>query len=118
MIRLLHQAEAWTKDGRAVRLEDLTPEHRRNLLAWLRRRAEGLKFSADLALCSVGGPNGDAACDAFEDACDRQFAEPASVWLEGTDLVTRLRELVDADAPHRRRVALAMPVPAGAIRRR
>jgi hypothetical protein len=119
VINCLYQAEVWTtKDGREIALGDMTPEHRRNLLAWIRRRAEQLKWSAELRICAGPGPSGDAASDCFDAIFDEMLRTPAAEWIEEQPLVARLRELVDADAPARRRRALAMPVPAGAIGRR
>lgn len=112
----LYQDERWTtRDGKTLALEDMTPEHRRNLLAMLRRRADSYKLSAQMSLAYGMQPSGDAACDAFDAMCDEIGRTPAAQWLEELPLVERLRELVGADAPGRRRRALAMPVPAGLI---
>jgi hypothetical protein len=119
LVRRLHQGEMWVaQDGRALPLVDMDPDHRRNLLAWLRRNAKRLKWSEEMSLCLGPQPSGDAASDCFDAMLDRLAATPAAEWIEDLPLVARLRELVDADAPARRRRALAMPVPAGAIGRR
>jgi hypothetical protein len=119
MIRRLYQAEVWVaQDGRELPLTAMTPEHRRNLLAFLRRNAARLKLSAEWDLALGPQPSGDAASDCFDSMCDQIARTPAAEWLEEQPLVGRLRELVEADAPSRRRRALAMPVPAGAIGRR
>lgn len=112
----LYQDEVWiTKDGHTLRLVDMTPEHRQNLLAWIRRNSSRLKLSAELSLCTGPEPSGDAASDCFDSMFDEVLRTPAAQWIEEQPLVVRLRELVAADVPQRRRRALVMPVPAGAL---
>lgn len=91
----LDQGKVWqTADGRTLLLEEMTPRHRRNLLAWLERNATGLKFHYELAFALSGsGPNGEAAQDAFDDAVDGLMRQSDEEWLEDLPLVQRLREL-------------------------
>jgi hypothetical protein len=95
----LHQDKEWiTRDGRRLTLEEMAPEHRANLLAYLRRRAPNLEFLDTLAMLSspLGAPRGQHAQDDVERLLDEQHLDPGA-WLESTRLVTRLRELVEAD---------------------
>ena len=97
----LYQDEKWISLTEEVfRLEDMRPGHLSNVLAFLRRHADGLKFQADLALCTGPQPRGDAASDAFEDACDQQFRMSAGRWIETTALVRRLRVLTGEESPN------------------
>lgn len=90
----LDNDETWTTgDGETIALEDMEPRHRRNVLAWLEKRAEALKLADDLSLCSVVGPSGDAASDMFEMSVGQQFEMSAAEWLEEQPLVIALRDL-------------------------
>jgi hypothetical protein len=116
---LLAQDQVWQPkdpiDGKPViALPDMLPSHRRNLYAFLHRRADLLKFKHELAMVSGPGPSGDMACDAFDHEMTALFDIPPRVWLDGQPLMRRLRELITAD----RRAALrtaAGTVPAGAL---
>lgn len=97
-VDVLHQAERWKDgDGRVWLLDEMTPSHRRHLLSFLRRRAASLAFH-DSMIMATGpmAPRGDNACDAVDELCDQMWDDPAA-WLEGTKLVSRLRELIEAD---------------------
>lgn len=74
----------------AIRLEDMTHDHRLALLAFLRRNAPRYKIRADWAMTSGPQPSGDAACDAFEAACDQQWETSAAEWIEDRPLVAAL----------------------------
>jgi hypothetical protein len=74
----------------AIRLEDMTHDHRLALLAFLRRNAPRYKMRADWAMTSGPQPSGDAACDAFEAACDQQWETSAAEWIEDQPLVQAL----------------------------
>ena len=91
-------------------------DHRRNLLAWLRSNASRLKDREYFSLCLGPQPSGDGATDCFDAMLAEIEHTPATEWLEQQTLVETLRELVESDAPVRRRRALAMPMPAGLIR--
>ena len=56
----------------AIRLEDMTHDHRLALLAFLRRNAPAYKTREDWYYASVPGPSGEMAQAAFQAECDRQ----------------------------------------------
>lgn len=119
----LDQDELWrTSDGRELLLEDMDPDHLRNVLAMLVRNAESLKAAAEWAILLGPQPDGDMACDAFDAMSDEVFEATAPRWLNSKPLVIRLRAMVVADeAPvraERARRARSMPIPAGAFRRK
>jgi hypothetical protein len=97
-VDVLHQDKEWlTKDKRRLRLEDMTPSHRRNLLEFLRKRAFGLAFKDGIImLAGPMAPGGDHAMDAAEEAVTWQIDNPQE-WLENTPLVKRLKELIEED---------------------
>lgn len=109
ILSLLEQAEWWrmrdpsadpgTRPAPAVpiRLEDMDHTHRLGLLGFLRDRAEHFKARADWRMAAGPGPSGDAACDAFDAACDEQWGTSAAEWLERQPLV---RALVSWTTPH------------------
>ena len=74
----------------AVRLEDMTHDHRMGLLGFLRRNAAKYKMREDWHFAATPGPNGDMAQLAFEQECDRQWATPADQWIEDQPLVRAL----------------------------
>jgi hypothetical protein len=74
----------------AIRLEDMTHDHRLALLDFLRRRAPQYKIREDWYYASTPGPSGDMASDAFEAECNRQWATPAAEWIENQPLVQAL----------------------------
>lgn len=73
-----------------IRIEHMHHEHRLALLAFLRRNAARYKLRADWAMASGPQPSGDAACDAFEDACDQLWGTPDDDWIEDQPLVQAL----------------------------
>jgi len=73
-----------------MRLADMTHDHRMALLEWLRQRAPRFKLRADWVMAGSPPPFGDMACDAFEAACDDQFATPDDEWIERQPLVRAL----------------------------
>lgn len=99
----LHQDQVWiTKDGHELRLADMEPRHRRNVLAMLRRNAARLKYEAMFRMAVGPRPRGDAACDAFDDAFAIQLEQLDGEWLERRPLVVELARLVAEDeAVHR-----------------
>lgn len=97
-VDVLHQGERWKDaEGNVHRLDEMMASHRRNLLAFLRRRALHLAIAdAEVAMFGPLAPRGEMATDECEKAIDWQ-TDNAQEWLEGTKLVTRLRELVAID---------------------
>ncbi len=82
-IELLQQ-RTWTSSSGAVEpLDDLTPTHRRNLIAWLERRSERLRERFEAA---------DLAPEV------RARVTPADPWVAGTPVHRRLQELVAAES--------------------
>lgn len=97
----LHQDTKWvTATGDILLLDEMSPRHLSDVLAFLRRTSRSLKFWDDIALSRGLQPRGDAACDAFDAAVDRQFAMSPREWLESTALVRRLRVLTGEDSPN------------------
>lgn len=98
---VLSQTEWWyPKQGDPVRLEAMSLRWKRNLLAFLVRRAPALHKSAAWEMVLAAGTHngGDMAQDALDDiAADLMDAEPL-VWLHEQPFVRRLAELVDAEA--------------------
>ena len=101
---ILEQDKVWvTRDNRAVKLTDMSPRHRRNVLEYLCRHASA--YHTKYILRALLGPQptpGSMAEDAFEQAIDEIERTPPNVWLETKPLVARLRLLVE----HDRRVEL------------
>jgi hypothetical protein len=80
---VLLQRRIWTSASGVSRpLEELTPTHRRNLLAWLERNSDGLaeRFAA-----------------AEVTDAQRALVEPRIPWVLGTPLYQRIEELVAAE---------------------
>ncbi len=74
----------------AIRLADMTHDHRLALLGFLRKRAGTYKLREDWVYVSTPGPQGEMAADAFEAECDRQWETPAAEWLETRPLIQAL----------------------------
>lgn len=97
----LFQMKEWSDaSGQVWLLEQMENRHRRNVLAWLRRRSEqlALQFALD-ELASPFSPDPDSmASDDFEDylhwLCDHH-----EQWLEQTPLVQRLLQLSPDPSP-------------------
>jgi hypothetical protein len=95
-VSVFYQAETWTtRDGRTLRLEEMAPGHRENLLRYLRRNIKGLRFKLELYwLVQVANHDGG---DMAHDALEREehfvsFAKPDEL-LDSLPLVKRLRWL-------------------------
>lgn len=81
----LLQTRTWTSSSGVVeQLEDLTPTHRRNLLAWLERSSDGLRDRFDEA-----------------DLTERQrgLVVDADPWVAGTPIHRRLTQLIADESP-------------------
>lgn len=88
--------ETWTtRKGETIKLEDLDPTHRRNIIAMLRREAKHLRWQiADRALLDAAfHDGGDAAQDALDRIADDATWSPAVEVIDGTPLMRRLLEL-------------------------
>jgi hypothetical protein len=95
---LLDQADhwhAWGDEGQLVRLrlDDMTPTHRRATLAWLRGHAE-LLHAQRKAIVGRLYKRGELDDVEFADELRYLEALDPAVWLEDTPLVRRLVQLV------------------------
>ncbi|MTV27560.1 hypothetical protein FTX61_19385 [Nitriliruptoraceae bacterium ZYF776] len=76
---ILLQRRTWTSSaGVTEPLEELTPSHRHNLVAWLDRHSDELEARAVAELS----------------AAERARVAPADPWVAGTPLHRRLRQLI------------------------
>jgi hypothetical protein len=99
----LMQDQTWTtQDGETLKLEDMTPSHRRNLLAFLERRARRLLDRYIWNLCSGPEPIGDAAVALFESMLEAIEVRDPIEWLNETVFVKRLRQLIAEDEENER----------------
>lgn len=90
------QNKAWTTQrGETLALEDMTREHRRNLLAYLRRRIDQIRHELlwYWALEVHGHEGGELAHEALE--CELEFVTRASddELFDSLPLIKRLRSL-------------------------
>lgn len=91
---VLWQEETWfNKDGDAIRVTDMSLTYKRNVLAFLERRAPRLKmaYEVELAFAPV---QGEMASDAIDDLLTETMDTLATTWLYRTPLVLRLEQLV------------------------
>jgi hypothetical protein len=94
----LHEGTHWLDgDGKLWKLENMRPDHRRNVLAHLEKRAKGLKSQYEWSLLRGPQPHGDAACDAFDAGMTQLMEQKPITWLNEQPLVIRLRELIAED---------------------
>lgn len=91
----------WTADGRALKLDEMTPGHRGNLINWLEQRALILLIQYQVEYGSGPfAPNGDMATLAFDRWLDEEFMkwhERPVEWLQQTPFYQRLRWLIEQD---------------------
>lgn len=125
------QAETWTtRAGAKIKLEEMTDDHRRYVLAYVVRRAAIYKTRYDAALLrSVLTPKlvpdvianyndmdievmrAPVIHDDVEWMIDQQLNTPAAEWIETTPLVRRLRVLVGEDLVQLGRKTESAPAP-------
>jgi hypothetical protein len=95
-LAILLQTRVWTSSSGVTQdLRDLTPTHRRNLIAWLERNTDALErrfAAADLS------------------AEQRQQVVAASPWVAGTPVYRRLAELIAAESARERAMDQARQV--------
>lgn len=90
----LRQTERWTtKDGRVLALEDMTPDHRTNLVAMYHRQANTLKWAHDSDSISLVYSMDIEPSNGILDELDHWIDEDPHVWLDRQPLIKRLREL-------------------------
>lgn len=96
---VLGQNEYWWPDGKeAIKLEDMTPGHRANLIVWLEQRAIGLMLQYDIDLLfGPFGPKGDHATDDVLRILEEEASRPAIDRLRETPFYKRLEYLIELD---------------------
>lgn len=120
---IIEQDKIWiTRDGRALRLEDMDPTHKKNVLRLLRSHAVMLNLRQFTRYFVVDGPNGEVAQSIFERTMEAFIRQDLDEWFAEQPLVRRLRALVDDDNARERRLALKLarvdaPTTAGPITR-
>lgn len=89
---LLNQRVWWiTGDKNAVRLDDMSPAHRVNLLRFLRRNAMGYQTSEWMSGLFDHAP---------DEVVDMAVEEDPERWLGRQELVRRLKKLIRRDRRH------------------
>ncbi len=98
--------EVWLtrRDGRLVpvHVDDLTPRHRRNLLAYLRRNAD-VMWAHQRQLTASYWQTGVVDDATFAERVAHLDRTPAPEWIEDTALVRRLVALTPAEPRPERR---------------
>lgn len=108
---LLDQDMVWeTKDGMTLLVEQMTPGHIHNLLAWFERKAPAIKerLAWHLLLNGPREDSSDAVHDMFEHNMDVFDAQPPLVWLDEKPLIKKLRELQRAYQGAEAKIALSL----------
>jgi hypothetical protein len=92
LLDLLYQDKLWI-DGecRTLTLKEMKPAHRRNLIAWLERKAERIKNAYEWSLACGPQPSGEMASDAFEQEQAALWEQSGIDWLNETPLMIELR---------------------------
>lgn len=114
IIELLEQKKWWWAVGsdEPIKVKRMTPQHRTNLLRWLRRNAAKLQSSYCRQLESISGMlSGEMALDDLDREIDRIELMDVDQWLVSLPFVNRLRELVEADEHEERRAWVGQGVP-------
>lgn len=92
---VLSQDEVWyPKTGDPIRVDEMSLRYKKNVLAFLERRAPTLKAAYEWRMIAGPQPSGDAAQDAFDSAMGELFEMQPIKWLYRTPLVERLEQLV------------------------
>lgn len=83
---MIDQGEWWRDAaGTWTRIAELEISHAANLLGWLERRADAIKFKYELGMCGYA-PQGEMALDSFESAMQELAETPPLDWLHSTQL--------------------------------
>lgn len=85
-LRLLGQEKIWVSVDGEIEIDDMTPEHRSNLLSWLEQRKDRLKMMEEIELCAPS-----AFGQPPDDVVDEMLSISADEWFEDQPLVRRLR---------------------------
>lgn len=106
-LELLEQDVWWKpRSEPPIRIEDMSPSHRRRLLAYLERNADRMKFGEETyLLLSVPHDISDTAGDMLNQEISTMAHTPAIEWLAEKPLVARLREMVARDDKPLRKLA-------------
>lgn len=102
---VLSQTELWwpkgAPDDQPIRVEDMSLRYKKNLLAFLERRADHLKFRYELDMVSGPQPSGDGARDLFDRELTGVLEAKPVTWLYSMPFVENLERLVreEADGP-------------------
>lgn len=113
-LELLAQRKWWyPADGRRLKVKQMTPGHRKNLLAWFERRAYYLQLLAimnGLAERDVSTGGRRWHPDAELHARLRERSSELN-WLNDCPLIVRLRKLVERDNARTAEAASIAPAP-------
>jgi len=96
-LALLGQKKVWIdKQGVKHKVKDIDAGYAANIIRFLERRANSIKFATDLAIIEEVsgpmGPGGDAANDALDAEIDRLWAEDPKEWLHRQPLLVALNK--------------------------
>ena len=98
-IEELHQTKFWTDgDGNTMRVRDMSPSHRLNLLNWIERNAGTLRRSECNAAWNLSIMfNGEMALDSIDHEIDRLEGMDDEVYVDQLPFVIKLRKRVAKD---------------------
>src|SRR3954465_8553811 len=89
----------WMSKTGPIKIEDMVPSHRKNLLAFLEKRADAYKFQDDWnTVASFPDDPSDGVAAAISGMQSDMGAETSMQWLNKKKLVKTLRKFVKADA--------------------
>lgn len=90
--RVLHQRRHWWPKGATepIRVKDMSVRYKRNVLAFLERRADRLKQGAEWELAGVQ-MNGEHAQDSIDQMLDVLMRTSTLEWFNDLPLIKRLR---------------------------
>ncbi|HRE00730.1 MAG TPA: hypothetical protein PLV68_05490 [Ilumatobacteraceae bacterium] len=86
-VRYLDQGTWWKNAaGEWIEVPSIDARYAGNIIGWLERRAQQLHWLYCLALCDMGGPQGDMASLAWDDELDDVSRADPLPWLQSTAL--------------------------------
>lgn len=101
-VPMLDQPDVWlTSEGAWVSVDEMDSGHVSNLVRWMERHAEGLRWRWLLSVsCGPLSARGDMAVDAQDRWLDEETERPALAWLADRRLYAALRKkLAERPAP-------------------